>query len=534
MHEMKKLLLGDEAVAAAAADAGIGAAYGYPGTPSTEILQSIIDMAEHADGYVARWCSNEKTAYEQALGACMVGKRAIVTMKHVGLNVAADPFVNSTLLDLKAGLVLAVADDPGMHSSQNEQDSRFYADFARTVCLEPGDQQEAYDMTRDAFDLSERLGRPVVLRLVTRLAHSRSIVQRRPAEHPVPAVERTDAAGWTLVPANAREQWRKVVESHPAVLADEAARRYNTVEHSDSNAEYAVVTAGIGRNYYLEHVDRLSSLPCHLHVGYHPFDPRLLDSLPRGIKRIIVLEDGYPLVERELKGIVINGVEIEGRQTGLLPATGELNPDNVQTALKLDSPPSRAPTMALPGRPPQLCQGCPHADSFAMIRTVLDDQSPGVVTSDIGCYALGGLTPDVVTDSVVCMGASIGMAKGAAEAGHPNVVATIGDSTFLHSGIPGLVDAAEADTPMTLLILDNSIVAMTGGQPSATTSARLEAIVRGLGVPAEHIVTLRPIRTEADENAEILRREMAYPGLSVVIARRGCVKFKPMREKENG
>ena len=169
-----------------------------------------------------------------------------------------------------------------------------------------------------------------------------------------------------------------------------------------------------------------------------------------------------------------------------------------------------------------------------MIRAVLDDQSSGVVTSDIGCYALGGLAPEVVTDSIVCMGASIGMAKGAAEAGHPNVVATIGDSTFLHSGIPGLIDAVEANTPMTLLILDNSIVAMTGGQPSATTSERLEAIVRGVGVSPEHIATLRPIRTEADENAEILRREMGYPGLSVVIARRGCVKFKPMKEKGAG
>ena len=534
MHWMKKLLLGDEAVAAAAVDAGIGAAYGYPGTPSTEILQSIIDMAEEAHGYVAQWCSNEKTAYEQALGACMVGRRAIVTMKHVGLNVAADPFMNSTLLDLKAGLVLAVADDPGMHSSQNEQDSRFYADFARTVCLEPGDQQEAYDMTRDAFDLSERLGRPVVLRLVTRLAHSRSIVKRRPAEHPRPAVEQSDAAGWTLVPANSREQWRKVVESRPAVLGDEAARRYNIVEHANSDADYAVVTAGIGRNYFLEHVDRLSFRPSHLHIGYHPFDPRLLESMPKGIKRIIVFEDGYPVVERELKGMVTNGAEIEGRRTGLLPATGELTPDNVEAALKLDSPPSRVSTMTLPGRPPQLCQGCPHADSFTMIRTVLDDQSSGVVTSDIGCYALGGLAPEVVTDSIVCMGASIGMAKGAAEAGHRNVVATIGDSTFLHSGIPGLVDAVQANTPMTLLILDNSIVAMTGGQPSATTSERLEAIVRGVGVSPEHIVTLRPIRTEADENAEALRREMAYQGLSVVIARRDCVKFKPMKEKKAG
>ncbi|MCK4513970.1 MAG: indolepyruvate ferredoxin oxidoreductase, partial [Spirochaetaceae bacterium] len=353
-------------------------------------------------------------------------------------------------------------------------------------------------------------------------------------EHPRPAVERSDAAGWTLVPANSREQWRKVVESRPAVLGDEAARRYNIVEHANSDADYAVVTAGIGRNYYLEHVDRLSSRPSHLHIGYHPFDPRLLDSMPKGIKQIIVLEDGYPLVERKLKGMVTNGVKIEGRQTGLLPATGELTPDNVQAALNLGSPPSRAPTLALPGRPPQLCQGCPHADSFVMIRTVLDDQLSSVVTSDIGCYALGGLAPEVVTDSIVCMGASIGMAKGAAEAGHPNVVATIGDSTFLHSGIPGLVDAVEANTPMTLVILDNSIVAMTGGQPSATTSERLEAIVRGVGVSPEHIVTLRPIRTEADENAEILRREMAYRGLSVVIARRGCVKFKPMKEKKAG
>ena len=275
------MLLGDEAVAEAALDAGISVAYAYPGTPSTEILEYLVAVRERTGHPNARWCANEKTAYEEALGASFVGRRALVAMKHVGLNVAADPFVNSALVAIGGGLVLAVADDPGMHSSQNEQDSRHYADFARVPCLEPADQQQAYDMTREAFALSETMGTPVVVRLVTRLAHSRAVVHTLPTEEERPLAKTADPTSWILLPSNARRRWKSLLERQPAIHAWSEGSPWNRLELVHGNRQLGVVTTGIARNYFLENRGEMARPVSHLHIGTWPAPASLRGSSPR-------------------------------------------------------------------------------------------------------------------------------------------------------------------------------------------------------------------------------------------------------------
>jgi indolepyruvate ferredoxin oxidoreductase alpha subunit len=522
MSEM--VLLGDEAVALGAVHAGLTAAYGYPGTPSTEILEYLIGYGRTHGGPRAEWCANEKTAYEAALGMSFAGRRAMVTMKHVGLNVAADPFMNSALVAVNGGLVVAVADDPGMHSSQNEQDSRVFADFARVICLEPASHQEAYEMTREAFDLSERFQIPVMVRLVTRLAHSRGIVLVREARAENPAHKQGRAAAWVLLPANARRQWRALLDRQGAIREYVTASPHNTVE-SGASADFGVITTGLARNYYMENLDDLPSRPAHLHIGAYPFPAETVRTFVAGLRRVLLLEEGYPFVERALRGIVPPAVEIQGRESGEVPPDGELNPDLVRAALGL---PARAGLaiggLRLPDRPPQLCAGCPHGDAFHSITSVLASFPDAVVTADIGCSTLGALPPYSAIETCVCMGASVGMAKGASDAGFHPVVAVIGDSTFLHSGVTPLLDAVASDTPMTLLILDNKTVAMTGGQPTIRSSSDLEALVRGLGVPPDHLHVLEAHPRRLAENTEVLRREVNHRGLSVIIGVRECVE----------
>jgi indolepyruvate ferredoxin oxidoreductase alpha subunit len=516
-----RILLGDESVALGAIHAGLSAAYAYPGTPSTEILEFILEeSAQHGEPHAA-WCANEKTAYEEALGVSFSGRRALVCMKHVGLNVAADPFVNSALVAPHGGLVVAVADDPGMHSSQNEQDSRFQAEFARIICLEPATQQEAYDMTRAAFDLSERFRIPVMIRLVTRLAHSRTVVELKPSRVVNPIRRAPRRESWILLPVNARRQWKELVERHPEFVNFSERSGWNGVAIRDT--ELAVVTAGIGWNYFRETWRELPTRPSHLHVGAYPLPEAALRRLAASAKRVLVLEDGQPFIESRLRGIVPPNAKVLGRLSGDVPATGELTPDVVRAALGLPARPTLTlPGVALPPRPPQLCEGCPHGFAYRALQKALADFEKPMVTSDIGCYTLGALPPYSAIETCVCMGASIGMAKGAAEAGVWPVVAVIGDSTFLHSGITPLLDAVTANTDMTVVILDNLTVAMTGTQPTLVAPERLDAIVRGLGVSQEHFHVLDAHPRRVDGNAAILRRELEHHGLSVVIARRAC------------
>lgn len=516
----EKVLLGDEAVALAAIHAGITAAYAYPGTPSTEILEYIQRSAALTTGPHASWCVNEKTAYEQALGVSLAGRRVLVSMKHVGLNVAADPFVNSALVAINGGLVLAVADDPGMHSSQNEQDSRLLADFARIICLEPGDQQEAYTMTHDAFALSERFGIPVMVRLVTRLAHSRAAVSVADAPEPL-ASKALDTRGWILLPALARRRWRSLLDRQ-AAFQHYTETHHNTLRLADT--ELGVVTAGVGRNYFFENRSDLGFGPSHLHIGAYPLPVEKIRALVGHVRRILVLEDGYPYIERAIRGLLSSSVVVLGRETTHLPPDGELTPDTVRVALGLKSRPGMAAPMRVPDRPPQLCAGCPHTDAFQALETALDGWPKGVVTSDIGCYTLGALPPLQAIETCVCMGASIGMAKGASDAGIRPAIATIGDSTFLHSGIPPLIDAIAADTDMTVIILDNEVVAMTGAQPTLLPSSRLKSLLLGLGVPDAHCHVVPAHPRHHDANAALIRQELAHPGLSVIVAVRECVE----------
>jgi indolepyruvate ferredoxin oxidoreductase alpha subunit len=527
------VLLGDEAVALAAVHAGLTAAYGYPGTPSTEILEYLIRHSRAHGGPRAEWCANEKTAYEAALGVSYAGRRTLVTMKHVGLNVAADPFMNSALVTVNGGLVVAVADDPGMHSSQNEQDSRVFADFARVVCFEPASHQEAYDMAREAFDVSERFHVPVMLRLVTRLAHSRGIVRAREARGENPPHKHPQPAAWTLLPGNARRQWRALLDRFGEIRAYVSASRFNALE-TGADGGFGVITTGLARNYFVENLDDLPSRPAHLHIGAYPFPAGTIRAFVAPLARVLLLEEGYPYVERALRGIVPPAsLDIQGRESGAVPPDGELNPDIVRAALGL---PARAgvtmPGLTLPDRPPQLCAGCPHGDSFRAITDALSAFPEAVVTADIGCSTLGALPPYSAVQTCVCMGASVGMAKGASDAGYHPVVAVIGDSTFLHSGVTPLMDATAANTPMTLIILDNKTVAMTGGQPTIRTSSELEALVRGLGVPPDHFHVVEAHPRRVAENTEILRREVNHRGLSVIIGVRECIETAKRGKQE--
>ncbi|MCL2270124.1 MAG: thiamine pyrophosphate-dependent enzyme [Treponema sp.] len=535
-------LLGDEAVALGAVHAGMSAAYGYPGTPSTEILEYLI-AGYNNGGPVARWCSNEKTALEAALGVSFAGRRAIVTMKHVGLNVASDPFINAALLGIKGGLVIAVADDPGMHSSQNEQDSRFYAAFAMVPCLEPRSQQEAYAMAREAFDVSERFQIPVMLRLATRLSHARAAIttQEPVGQNPVSKSQNRDQ--WILLPSFARKNYSTLIEKQKEIQGWSAAHPANKLTLPSGRHKLAVITAGLGGNYYEENladfsVMRNGEIPARLHIGAYPLPAESIRALCASAETVLVIEEGQPFIEEKLRGILPPAVSICGKlndkqgEALSVPRTGELDPDNVRAALGLPPRESAAVSIgfALPPRPPQLCQGCPHADSYEAVKIAVAaiDGRPGHpdvgIVSDIGCYSLGAVPPYQIPESIVCMGASVSMAKGAADAGLPHSIAVIGDSTFIHSGITGLIDAAASDTPITLIILDNSIVAMTGCQPTMMPSENLRSLVLGCGVKAEHFLELEAKKQCIGENAARLKTEIEYRGLSVAVFRRECLE----------
>ncbi len=534
---------GNEAIATAAIHAGISSAYGYPGTPSTEVIEFLIKQKTQLGFPHAAWCANEKTAYEQGLGVALVGKRALVSMKHVGLNVAADPFLSSTVVSIHGGLVIAVADDPGMHSSQNEQDTRIFADFAHVPCLEPATPQQAYDMTFEAFELSERFGVPVILRLVTRLSHSRSAVSVRVGDpgkevRTQPTKKTSHPANWILMPSNAKRQWHELVEKQASFQSFAENSPYNTLalpNESPAVADLGVITTGIALEYFLEEKSELVNTPAHLHIGVYPFPVEKIRKLASSCKKIVVLEEGYPHVERHLRGILSTPIEVVGKLSGLISIEGEMNPETVRTALGL--PKREVAKFNLSGmnvmaRPPQLCKGCPHGDMFFAIKPAIAAFPESLVTSDIGCYTLGALEPYSAIETCVCMGASIGLAKGAAEAGFFPVIAVIGDSTFLHSGMTGLLDAVSANTNMTLMILDNEAVAMTGGQKTLIPSSRLKDVVLGLGVLPEHVKVVGAHRRLIAENTEVIKREIEYTGLSVIIAVRECVETALRGKKE--
>jgi indolepyruvate ferredoxin oxidoreductase, alpha subunit len=527
----RRPLLGDEALALGAIHAGLSGAYSYPGTPATEIFEFIHHETRKdppaKDGGVQRvWSANEKVAYEEALGMSYAGRRAIVSFKHVGLNVAADPFMNSAITGIKGGFIVAVADDPGMHSSQNEQDSRVYAGFAIVPCLEPANQQEAYDMALDAYEVSEKFELPIMMRMVTRLAHSRAGVEvgeRRAANELSPT---TDPKHWTLLPQNARVQYAHHVEKQVDVQAWSESCRWNQLHLNPKGGKTGYIVSGIAKNYFLSNFEEGEELPPYLGIGAYPLPKGLIRKLFEAVDEVVIIEEGYPVIEDAVRGVLDNpvGKKVRGRYDGTVPRVGELDPDVVRAALGKDPiPRQKPPAFTLPGRPPRLCDGCPHIDAFGMIKDLVGEQPQARVFGDIGCYTLGALAPYNAVHSCVDMGASISMAMGAAQAGMRPVMCTIGDSTFMHSGMTPLVGAAQQNTPMTVFILDNSTVAMTGGQLTMQSGEDLLRVVKGLGVDPEHIHVLEMKRKFRDENTEIIRKELAHEGLSVIITVRECV-----------
>ncbi len=523
MENKEYVLLGDEAVALGAYHSGIHCAYAYPGTPSTEILEYLIPLAEKKKDFVARWSTNEKCAYEEALGTSFANGRALVAMKHVGLNVAFDPFVNSAIVDILGGLLVAVADDPGMHSSQNEQDSRILGDFALVPVLEPSNQQEAYDMAFDGFEISEKYKIPVLLRLTTRVAHSRSKVKVKKKRGKNELLKVKDPKAWILLPSNARVQFKKLLEKYEKLKKISEEMNYNFL---NLEGKIGVITCGISKNYFMEIRDEIKEKISHLHIGFYPPPAEKLRKLYDFVEKIYIIEEGYPFIEKRLLGFVPLKKEIYGKISGHLPNTGELNPDLVLKMFTNKEKEEIKPLIEVPPRPPQLCQGCPHTDFyFALKEAIKEYEREFIVTSDIGCYTLGALPPYSAIESCVCMGASVSMAKGASDAGYHPVVAVIGDSTFMHSGITPLLDAVEDNSNMLLVILDNSGVAMTGGQPTKCSSEGLERVLRGMGIPEEHLhfVDLHPQKIK--DVKELILKEINYKGLSVIVGKRICIEM---------
>ena len=527
----KQLLLGVEAIAQGALDAGISGVFAYPGTPSTEITEYIQESKEAIARNVHRaWACNEKTAMETALGMSYAGKRALVCMKHVGMNVAADCFMNAAITGANGGMVVTAADDPSMHSSQNEQDSRAYGKFALVPIMEPSNQQEAYDMARSGFDFSEQTGEPVLMRLVTRLAHSRAGVECREAQIPptLPAVD--DARQFVLLPGIARQRYHALLEKQPALVQASEESPYNLYTDG-TDKSLGIVACGIGYNYLMENYPDGCPHPV-LKIGQYPLPRKQLMKIAAECDTLLVIEDGQPFVEKQLKGYLGNALRVKGRMDGTLPPDGELNPDIVARALGFENKSTFAIPSIVEMRPPALCEGCGHRDMYTILTKVLREEFPGHrVFGDIGCYTLGAGAPFHAIHSCVDMGASITMAKGAADAGIYPAVAVIGDSTFTHSGMTGLLDCVNEQANVTIVISDNETTAMTGGQDSAGTG-RLESICAGIGVEPEHIRVVIPLKKNYEEMERILREELLYPGVSVIIPRRECIQTLARKKRK--
>ncbi|MCK4341349.1 MAG: indolepyruvate ferredoxin oxidoreductase [Phycisphaerae bacterium] len=515
-----ELLLGDEAVGLAALHANIGGAFSYPGTPATEIFEFI--EKRHGPSVSARWSANEKVAYEEALGHSYAGRRAIVSMKHVGLNVAADPFMNSALTGVNAGIVVVVADDPGMHSSQNEQDSRYYGEFAQIPVLEPSNQQEAYDLTREAFELSEKFGLPVLIRLVTRLSHSRANVRVEPpaATDDNERLSLPDPNDWTLVPTNARRRYRHLLDMQPTLREWSDKSPLNELS---LGGRRGIITSGLAHNYVREVLAGQGDFSL-LKILTYPLPRERIRNLVSHCDEITVIEEGYPFIEKQLTGLLgIPGKAIRGKLSGELPPDGELTPDLVATALGKQYSAPLAVVEDLTGRPPALCRGCPHADTFKAIIDATANYPEAILFSDIGCYTLGVLPPYKAVHSCVDMGSSISMAHGAAQAGAHPVLCTIGDSTFSHSGMTPLIGAVRADANITVFVLDNAIVAMTGGQETMACGDQLLDLLKGLGVTEAHLHVIEPLPKNHEQNVDVISRAIKHRGLSVVVAQRECI-----------
>jgi indolepyruvate ferredoxin oxidoreductase alpha subunit len=520
MNPNELLVLGDEAMGHAAIDSGLKTIFSYPGTPSTEIFECVEDLInKKSDGRIARWAANEKVAYEMALGASYSGNRTMTTMKHVGLNVAMDAFVNSALTEVRGGFVVAVADDPSMHSSQNEQDTRYLCDFAMVPCLEPSTLQEVYDFTRLAFDLSEEYKIPFVVRLVTRLAHARGVVHRTPSTNVKnlgvpPTAEKN---GWVLVPANAKKQYIKLRQKIPSFVS--MAKKFNTIR-LESN-KIGVITSGMGRAYFNQVARENSVLKKHslFEIAAYPLDKNDLFEFVKAHDEIYVLEENFPYIEDQIVNLS-NKSKIHGRRDGTFSIAGELSPYLIRKAFNLAIPESKGKSnLDVVGRIPKLCTGCGHDDSFKSIKLAFAELgiADPRIFGDIGCYTLGEIS------TCVEMGASAGMALGAAYAGYTPAVGVIGDSTFFHSALPTLMSIAKSHVNITLIVMDNRITGMTGQQPTIVTDM-IPEIAKAAGFREENIHNFIPLPKNHLENTKALKKIFEHNGPDIVIFKRECIQ----------
>ena len=521
------MVLGDEAISYGAIDSGLKAAYAYPGTPSTEIVEGIQAILKgNEQGRIASWVANEKVSYEMALGNSYVGFRSLVTMKHVGLNVAMDPFMNSALTGIQGGLVLVVADDPGMHSSQNEQDSRYLVDFAHLPCLEPSTTQEAYDYTCHAFELSEALGVPVVVRLVTRLAHSRGMIKRKEEMTPVESLGVPKAESkndWVLVPAIAKKRYRKLREKLKKMLT--VSNAYNKT--SLSGHKRGVVLSGMGRAYFNQLCRENPNLKEYnmLNVCAYPLSLTNLRKFIQSSEEIFVFEENYPYLEDKVRDMG-QGKIVYGRRDNSIPMDGELTPLLLKNCLGIEVGESKKiPEFDIPSRPPKLCSGCGHVDTFKALKEALANlgiKDPRIF-GDIGCYTLGVMPPFDMISTCVEMGASVGMALGAAQAGYEPAVGVIGDSTFVHSGLPTFVSFAKSNVNVNLVIMDNRITGMTGQQPTIVTDV-FEKMAESFGLSPDQIHLLTPLPKLHEENVKYLEKVLSQKRPDLIIFRRECIQ----------
>lgn len=534
---MKKLLSGNEAIALGAYHAGVKVATAYPGTPSTEILES---MARFRDIYV-EWSTNEKVAMEVALGSCYSGVRSMVSMKQVGLNVASDPFMAASMTGVNGGLVVVCADDPGIHSSQNEQDNRYYAKFARVSMLEPSDSQEAYGIMAYAFDISEKFDTPVMVRTTTRISHSKSVVgtnKKRTLISAKPHGFQHNLEKYVMLPVNARFRHPLLEERIIKLTAYAETTPLNQVQWGDRHL--GIVTSGVAYQYAREVFPEASFLKLGM---TYPLSQKLLSDFAAQVEQLIVIEELAPFLQEHLLSM---GIKVMGKE--FIPIVGELNTriveERSQSAGILVGTPLRHEMVAvpeLPKRPPLLCPGCPHSGIFFVLSTIgkrsklkTDDGSDPqdsrlIITGDIGCYTLAAYPPLLAMDTCACMGASIGQALGMEKAGTDGrIVAVIGDSTFMHSGITGLVNAVYNQGKITLIILDNGTTAMTGHQHhpgtgvtahgEKTKAVELEKLIRGIGI--DDVMVINAFDIKALRSG--LRSSLDNQKLSVIIVRGTC------------
>lgn len=520
---MIELLLGNEALALGAYEAGVQVATAYPGTPSTEIIENCSRYPE----IYTEWAPNEKVALEVGIGASMGGARTLVAMKHVGVNVAADPLFTFSYTGVNGGMVLVSADDPGMHSSQNEQDNRGYARMAKLPMLEPSDSQEVKDMVQIALELSEAFDTPVLLRVTTRLAHSMSLVTTSRQREGVAVRPYTkDAAKNVMLPGHARARHLKV-EERMAALREYAERTgLNRIEWADR--EIGIITSGVVYQYAREIIPQASFLKIGL---TNPLPRKMIEEFVAGVKKVYVIEELEPILEEQIRSW---GLSVIGKE--IFPRVGEISPELIaEKILGIKARPSYVMEEVLPARPPVLCPGCPHRGIFYQL-----NRMKLTVSGDIGCYTLGALPPLASMDSCVCMGGSIGMALGMEKARGKEFarrqVAVIGDSTFVHSGITPLIDVVYNQGTTTVLILDNGTTAMTGHQDHPGTGFNvsgqpayqldLENLVRAVGI--ERVRVVDPL--DLKQTRQVLKEELAVEAPSVIIARRLCV----LRDKPTG